>query len=196
MMFDRHFPLMKALHVDLFSRRHHISSIWASAALVRVVSPTHIMLELSFLRKNTYWTLSVIGSIYKISCNYVWKNMSPEDGRSSHSFVGTPITILHDSSSTFIKVFIFLLHQGIVLRFSLIRFSEWFCILFEIFLCRAFTVSWIVNLFYIIIAGDAIRFWFYYLLSFVSPSSSPVLPRCANISLLLTFWDWYFQLEL
>ena len=111
-MFDIYFTFMKALHVYLLSRRHQFQSILASTAESRMVSPTKIMLALRLLRKNNYWTLSVMGSIFKTSCDEVWKNMSPGDGILSHSLEGMPILRLHDESSTFTNVFCSPLHQG------------------------------------------------------------------------------------
>ena len=49
LMFERYFPLINTLHVDWLSRRHQFSSITASAAAARMVSPTCIMLASPFL---------------------------------------------------------------------------------------------------------------------------------------------------
>ena len=54
-MFDGYFPLMKALHVELFSRRHHFLSIPSSDFISSMVSPTRIMLALSLLHYNSLW---------------------------------------------------------------------------------------------------------------------------------------------
>ena len=66
-MFDIYFPFMKVFHVDLLLTRHHFLSIPYSTAAASMVSPTRIMLELCLLRENNYWTLSVMGYIYKTS---------------------------------------------------------------------------------------------------------------------------------
>ena len=54
------FPLMNALHVDWLSRRHKFSSIPASVAADRMVSPTCIILASPFLTllfiDSVYWT--------------------------------------------------------------------------------------------------------------------------------------------
>ena len=55
LIFERYFTLMNALHVNWLSRRHQFSSIPASAAAARMVSPTCIMLASPFL------TLLLIG---------------------------------------------------------------------------------------------------------------------------------------
>ena len=49
LIFERYFPLMNALLVDWLSRRHHFSSILASAAAARMVLPTLMMLALPLL---------------------------------------------------------------------------------------------------------------------------------------------------
>ena len=111
LMFDRNFLLMKAFHFDWLSRRRQFSSIPASYAEARMVSPTLIILVFPLLRESTYWTLSIMGSICKNYCDEVWENMSPGDRVSYHSSVGIPIMRLHDASSTFTNVFFLLLHQ-------------------------------------------------------------------------------------
>ena len=50
MIFERYFPLINALHVDWFSRRHQFSSILASSAAARMVLPTCNMLASTFLK--------------------------------------------------------------------------------------------------------------------------------------------------
>ena len=49
MIFERYSPLINALHVDYLSIRQQFSSILASAAAARMVSPTCIILASSFL---------------------------------------------------------------------------------------------------------------------------------------------------
>ena len=104
-MFDRYFPLMKALHVDLLSRRHQFSSSTDSVSAARMVSPTRIMLVFPLLCNNASLVLSVTGSFYKTYSDEVWHNIIPGDGRSSHSSVGITIMILHYSSLTFTNLF-------------------------------------------------------------------------------------------
>ena len=104
-MFDRYFPLMKALHVDLLSRRHQFSSFTDSVSAARMVSPTRIMLVFPLLCNNASLVLSVTGSFYKTYFDEVWHNIIPGDGRSSHSSVGIPIMRLHDLFLNFINVF-------------------------------------------------------------------------------------------
>ena len=91
---------MKALHVDLLPIKHQFYLIPDSAEETRMVSPTCIMLVLHLLHKNSFLNSSVMVSIYKTSFDEVWKNMNPGDGMSSRSFLGMPITRLHDASST------------------------------------------------------------------------------------------------
>ena len=68
----------------------------------------------------------------------------------------------HHENSLFILninqcVFFYSSTRGIVSIFYLLRFSEWFCIFFEIFLCRAFTVSRIATFYPTLFAGDVIK---------------------------------------
>ena len=70
-MFDRYFPLMKALNVDLLSRRHKFSLIAVSSAVAKMVSPTRITLALTFFLKNASLVLSVIVSVFKTSFDVV-----------------------------------------------------------------------------------------------------------------------------
>ena len=94
LIFERYFLLLNALHVDWFSMRHQFSSITASAAAARMVSPICIMLALPF------FTLLLIGSVCGTFCVEVWNNMRPGDGGLPHSLVGAPITRLHKTSLT------------------------------------------------------------------------------------------------
>ena len=106
MMFDRYLLLMKELNVDWLLRSHKFSSLLASAAASsRMVYPTHIMSVLHLLYDNTSWDFSVIVSIWNTSCDEVWQNMSPRDGRSSYYLVGMPIMRLHYESSKSTNVF-------------------------------------------------------------------------------------------
>ena len=93
-------------------------------------------------------------------------------------------------------MFCIILHQEVSSRFLLFHLPECFCILFEICLGGAFTVSIIVALYPTIIEGDAVKvpsgFRFSY---YASPSSYPVLPRWVNISWFLTPWHWDWLLE-
>ena len=104
-MFDRYLPLTKVFNVAWLSRRHQFSSIMDSNVAARMVYPTHIMLELHLFQNNTSWNLSVMGYIYKNSCDEVWKNMIPGDGRSPNSLMGMPPMRLHDAYSTFTNLF-------------------------------------------------------------------------------------------
>ena len=108
LIFDWHFTLINALHVDSLSRRYQSSLIPASTATANMVLPTRIMLELSF------FILSMIGSVYSKSCFEVCKNMSPGDGGPPHSLVGDPIIILHEASLAFTKAFRFTPPRGLL----------------------------------------------------------------------------------
>ena len=112
LVFDKYLPLMKALHVDLLSRRHQFSSITDSDATARMVSFTCITLVLPLLCDNAYLILSVILSVCKNSCDEVWQNTSPRDRRPSHSLVGIHTVILHDEYLTLTNVFFVLFHHG------------------------------------------------------------------------------------
>ena len=64
---------------------------------------------------------------------------------------------------------------GLVPRFSLRHISEWFCILFALCMCRAFTVYHLATLFYTINAGDVIKvfpgdLFILFCLTFIIPS--------------------------
>ena len=48
LIFDTYFPLMNALHVDWLLIRHQFSLISASNAEARMISPTCIMMALTF----------------------------------------------------------------------------------------------------------------------------------------------------
>ena len=115
---------MKSLHVDWFSIRHQFSSISASDSAAMMVSPTRIIFVFHLLRKNTSWTLSMMGSICKTFCDEVWKNMNSWYGQSSHYLVGVSIMRLHDVSSTFANVFVILLQQWVCSRIFLAS-SSW-----------------------------------------------------------------------
>ena len=104
LIFDRYLTLMKLLQVNWLLSRHKISSIPDYAPSSRMVSPTHIMLELRLLCENYFWDSSVLAYICNNVCDEVWYNMRPEGGRSSHSLVGMSIMRLHDASSTFTNV--------------------------------------------------------------------------------------------
>ena len=99
LMFESYFPLINAFHVNWLSRRHQFSSIPASAAASRMVSPTCIMLASTFL------TLLLIDWFCRASWVEVWQNMRSVDGSSPHSSVGDPIMRLHDASLTFASAF-------------------------------------------------------------------------------------------
>ena len=68
-MFEKYFPLIKAVHVDLLPRRHQLLSNTGSDAAARMVSLTRITVEFRLLCKNNYLLSSVIGSAYKTSCD-------------------------------------------------------------------------------------------------------------------------------
>ena len=82
--------------------------------------------------------------------------MIPGYGRSSHSSLGVPSMRLHYAFSTF-TIFFYSAIRGLVPIFTLLFLPECFCILFEIFLCRAFIVTCIVNILSTIISGDVIK---------------------------------------
>ena len=103
LMFDRYFPLMKALRVYWFLRRHKCSSIQAYDAAASIVYTTRIMLAFLFLCENAYCASYVLPSIFNTACGEVWQNTSPVDGISSHYLVGITIIILHDASLEFIN---------------------------------------------------------------------------------------------
>ena len=174
---------MKVFHVDWLSRRHQFSSIPYYPAADRTVSPTRIMLLVCLLCKNNYCTLSVMGYIWKTSCDESWKNMSPG---------------VNDAYSIFINDFCFLPSSEGLLPyvhapfFWMLLHPLWdlsvytiHCFLYcGIFPLQSFQVMWS-------------RFLRVFCLSvYLSPSSSPVFPSCANISWLLKPWDWNFLLEL
>ena len=98
-MFYRCFPLMDVFHVDWLSRRHQFSLIMVFAAADRMVSPTCIMLPLSF------FILLLIGSVCNNSCVEVFQNIIPGDKESYHSSVGDPIIRLYEDYLAFTNTF-------------------------------------------------------------------------------------------
>ena len=98
-IFERYFPLINALHVDWLSRRHKFSSIQASAAATRMVSPTCLMLELPLL------TLLLIDSVCWEYWVEFWQKMRSGYGSSPRSLVGDPIRRLHKASLKFTSAF-------------------------------------------------------------------------------------------
>ena len=95
MIFERYFSVINALHINWLSRRRQFSSILASAAAARMLSPECIMMALPFL------ALLLICSVFGISFVEVWHKMRPGDGSSPHSLVGGTIMRLHESYFTF-----------------------------------------------------------------------------------------------
>ena len=91
-----------------------------------------------------------------------------------------------------LPIFFVLLHQGACSHIFLDSFSGWFCVLFEFFMCISLPLFLHIHCRWF---GQGLFGVSAYCI-FVSPSSSPVFPRCANISLFLTPLDWYFLLEL
>ena len=112
---------MKALHVDLLSRRHQFSSIPAYAAEVRMLFTICNILKFPLLCKNTSLVLLITVSVCKTSCDEVRHNMSQRGSVSSHSLVRIPIIRLHYLYLTFTSVFV-PLHQGVVHIFSLLSY--------------------------------------------------------------------------
>ena len=169
----------------------------ASNETARIVSHTRIMLTLCLLREKNSWDLSVMGYIWKTSCDEFWKNTSPVYGRSSHSLMETPITRLHDVSSTFTNVFFSSSIRRSVSRFQLFHIPEWFCTPFELCVCVELTISHIADF-----PSQSLQvMWSMFLqdfclFSFISPSPSLVFPLWANISWLMKPWDCDFLPEL
>ena len=151
---------MKALYVDWLLKGQHFLSISASVEAFRMVSPTHIMLEFHLLRKNIYFTSSVMGSIFKTSRDEIYTNMSTGDGISYHYLVGMPIIRLHDASSSLTDFFVILLHEG---GWSRILLASFFWMLLHplwVFLCRSLAVSRVATFPPKIIAGDVVKICF------------------------------------
>ena len=92
MIFERYLLLLNVLHVDWLLRWHQFSSILASAAASRMVSPMCIILGLPIFK------LLLVGSVFRTSCVDVWQNISPGNGSSPHSSEGAPIMNLHEAS--------------------------------------------------------------------------------------------------
>ena len=63
---------MKAFHVDSLLIRRQFPSITVSAEESRIVSTVLIILVLPLLRENISLDSSVIGYIFKTSCDKVW----------------------------------------------------------------------------------------------------------------------------
>ena len=147
-MFDRCFPFMKALHVDWMCRKCQFSLISDSAVKVRMISPTHITLALHLLHESASLISSVIRYIRKAYFDEVWQNMSPGDGRLSHSLVGSPIMILYDASLTFTNFFSppsgGLLQNFIALFFWMLLHNIWVLSL-EITHCSPHSVLFLHN---------------------------------------------------
>ena len=112
---------------------------------------------LIFLRENTSWDLSMMGSICNNYCKKVLHNTRPRDGISSHYLVGVPIMRLQDTSSKFTNVFCSPPPSGGFLPFSFFHIPECFWILFELPLCGSFTISHIVAFISTIISGDVFK---------------------------------------
>ena len=122
------------------------------------VIPTLIMLALYLLCENNYFTLYVMGSICKISCDEFWGKHDPSRWDIIPLFGGYAH---HDTSLWVLNIYKhFLLPsyiRGLLPWFSLISLPECSWILFEICLCGAVTVSNIVKFLSTIIACDAIK---------------------------------------
>ena len=81
--------------------------------------------------------------------------------RSSHYLVVMLMMIMHNASSNFTNGFLPSSIRGVVPRFYLLRYSEFFYILFEICKSILFVVPRIVIFLPTIIAGDMVKvsFW-------------------------------------
>ena len=132
-----------------------------------------------------------MGSICKTSCDEVYNNISIRNRRLYYSPVAMPIMRLYDASSALTNAFFSSFIRVLDIIFSLLNFSECFCILFEFCLCRAFNVSHILTFFSTIITGDVVNIssGFFCFSYFVSPSSSPVFSLWAKITWLMTHLD-------
>ena len=71
LMFYRYLKFAKSLRFNCLSRFHQFSSIPASSAASRIVSPTCIILELCFSCGDYFWYSSVMESICKATCDEV-----------------------------------------------------------------------------------------------------------------------------
>ena len=167
--------MINALHADWLSIRHQLSSIPASAAESRMVSPTCIMLASPFL------TLLLIDSVCRDSSVEVLQNMRPVDGSSTHYLVGGS----HHETARIV----FDVHQCFMVSstrwfaggFLLLHFSEIFCIFFETGLSWAIVIPGIMTFFSTVVESGVVQVSPGYLLllfsiAFVVPSF-PVLRK-------------------
>ena len=160
-----------------------------------MVYPTLILLVLCLFRENTYWTLFVIGSIYKTSCDDICQNMRKGYIISSyfvwwgcpswdcmmhpqHIFFSTPPP---GGLFPYFTCFLFLSATSSSLKYFCVDHS--LLLLYWPFTPQSLQVAWS-------------RFFSFCLILFFSPSWYPVFPRSANISWVLTTSDWYFLLLL
>ena len=184
---------MKAFHVNWLLISHQFLSILDSAAAARMVSPTRITLDFccwtrTLLRLYKWWVSSE--RLIVMSFGKTWLQ----------EMVCNPIIggVAHHESAWYIPNInqcfsVLLFHQGSCSQSFLASF--FWIIVHIIWVLVVYSIHWFLHiyLFSTIVAGNVINVSLVGggLSSFVSPSSSPVYPRCANISCLLTPWDWY-----
>ena len=149
---------MKALYVDLFSRRHQFSSILASSAASRMVSPRAIFWCCVCCPRTLLglYLLGVPSAIILVVRSR--KTLSQDMGDHPILHWGWPSWdfIIHPQHSpTFFSFSI----RRLVPIFSLLSFPECLCIIFELFLCGAFIFSCIVTFFSTIVSGDMVKFY-------------------------------------